>query len=677
MGAWAGDAPVRGAGLATRRPRAPGEERIRLSGWKEWGAAAGIAAGLVVGVFLLYFLVYRVRHFALPLGWDTPWYVWRAEFVAHEGLGPLGTDARPGHALLSAVLGAVTTLSQLQLQVVVPYVLVGMFALAVGGLAVEGMGTDRARWVVAIAVAGALVGATRLVGENVANVLHLLLVVAGLTFLIRMVARGRGFLGSVLLLVAAGLAHWLFLGLTGAVLVVWFALALLRLRRERQAAVPLLRTEAGAVASVGAATGAAMAAIIYPVLGSSLSTFEIQEAERRFLPKLTKDLGTLWLPALGPVAVLGAVTMVREATGRSRGHDPEDAATAAARRSFLKLIGAWTFVCAVGLAVSAVTLELPPHRFLTLLVAVPGFLSVAAAILAVVRWGARRAGRVTAALLGAAAVGALAVPGATQWYGPADLVDGVVVNVPADGPEQWFDVSAFEQARAAAAYMQTLPMGTTVVFLVGPRGASGPISVALKERTIRAALPPHLQEDAYVYPGLPQYLLAGRRTPVGDPEIDRANLPYWERVQPVLNEQPTLIAVRALGPEVYDLALESGAAQLSPGTALLRGHQPASFEAPPVVRPVPTVEVGVLWAAAAFAVMAVAGVGWTVWLLGDGAPTLAVVSLTPAVGAGALIIGALAAAKIGIRLAGTGGRAVFIIVAVAGAAVAAISARRR
>ena len=74
-----------------------------------------IAAALAVAVFAFYFAVYPARHLTLPVGFDTSWYVWRAQYVAVEGVGRLGTSLRPGHALLSSVLGSVTGLNQLEL----------------------------------------------------------------------------------------------------------------------------------------------------------------------------------------------------------------------------------------------------------------------------------------------------------------------------------------------------------------------------------------------------------------------------------------------------------------------------------------------------------------------------------------------------------------------------------
>src|SRR5213594_1634134 len=91
-----------------RRPDAPGSGAGILASGRAWVLAALAAGAAFVAVFLLYFLVYRVRHFSLPLGWDTPWYVWRADFVAHVGLGPLDTASRPGHELLSGTLESLT-----------------------------------------------------------------------------------------------------------------------------------------------------------------------------------------------------------------------------------------------------------------------------------------------------------------------------------------------------------------------------------------------------------------------------------------------------------------------------------------------------------------------------------------------------------------------------------------
>ena len=66
-----------------------------------------LAAALVLGIF--YLGIYVVRHYSLPIGWDTPRYLFHANFAAARGLGgipgslppPSKTlQARPGFAIV-------------------------------------------------------------------------------------------------------------------------------------------------------------------------------------------------------------------------------------------------------------------------------------------------------------------------------------------------------------------------------------------------------------------------------------------------------------------------------------------------------------------------------------------------------------------------------------------------
>src|SRR5207247_5373692 len=108
------------------------------------------------------------------------------------------------------------------------------------------------------------------------------------------------------------------------------------------------------------------------VLRATFSTFEIREEERRFLPKLREDLAHLVLPLTGPVAAIGTWAL---ATGAdSAPPDPE----AGSRRTFvLRILMAWTAVTGAGIAYGVATRNIPPHRFLAMLVAVPGSLALA------------------------------------------------------------------------------------------------------------------------------------------------------------------------------------------------------------------------------------------------------------------------------------------------------------
>src|SRR2546425_1737353 len=112
------------------------------------------ALALSFGVFLLYFLAYPVRHLFLPAGFDPAYYVWRAQYLASQGIGTGTVAARPGYPILSAISGSLTGLSQLQIMPVLSLILVSLLALAVGAFASAGLGVGRGRWALVVAVAG-------------------------------------------------------------------------------------------------------------------------------------------------------------------------------------------------------------------------------------------------------------------------------------------------------------------------------------------------------------------------------------------------------------------------------------------------------------------------------------------------------------------------------------------
>jgi hypothetical protein len=613
-----------------------------------------------VGTFLLYFLVYRVRHFSLPLGWDTPWYVWRADYVGHVGIGPLDTASRPGHALLSAILSSLTGLSALRMEVVLPFVLIGMLALVVGAVAAVGAGRQEWwRWAAAACISGVTIGTTRLTGENVSNLMNVLFVVVAFLLLIRFSAGGAGFVGSVVLLAAAGLSHWLFMPVAALFMVGWWLLALPSSIRARREGVGLWRTEAGALVASGGITGLATLALIYPVLGSSFRTREIGELKSRYLPKFREDLSGMAAWAVGLPAAVGGWLLVRPARADRSDH--------AERGPFLRMLGGWTGVCLLGMLVAAVTLAVPPHRFLGLLVALPMAIALGALVWTAGRWVAGRVGRAAGIAVGAVLVGLLSIPTVAWWYGPAD-VNGSVVTYPAQGPEQWFEQAGFDQGRSIEAYLDGLPAGRQVVVGVGPLGSSGPISISLKERTIRAALAPEHQEQVFVVPGEPADLLAGRFTRVPSREANDHNRPFFDDGAAALRGGAVIVVPQAFGDREFQRAVnQEDASLVAPGVALLRGPAPApEIAAPPLLQVVPTTEAGLLHAVALVALLGLAGLGWTMWFLGAGARPLVVLSVAPAAGAAVLMFGALVIAKLGLHPAETAGVVTAVIVTAAG-----------
>jgi hypothetical protein len=630
--------------------------------WLEDLPTVLVALGVGVAIVEFYFLVYPRHGYRLPLGFDSSWYVWRARYVGSQGIGPLGTSARAGHAILSAVLGSVTGRAQLELAVLVPLVLVAVFALAVGGFW-EGLANRGTwDWVVPVAVAGTLLGTTRLVSENVANLLNLALVVAAFVALARAVTTddlGRPFVGAVCLLVGAGLAHLLFLGVVAGVLGLALLLALPTSLRLHRQGTPLVRTESGILAALGLATGGVLSAFILGLLNGAFRTFEIREDPRRFIPKLQGDLRRLGAPIVAPVAVVGAARWIADGRGL-------DSAGERRRRFSLRLLVAWTVVCVSGVAFGALTRRLPPHRFFALIVAVPFALAVSEAVnllgAVIGRLARRSSGQAKAARplrIGGLAVGVgiMAIPGALGWYH--------------HGPGLWLNQKALQQAETAGGYVRTIPAGKPVVFLVSPRGSAGLVSVPLEERTIRVGMPPDRQTDVHVYAGEPDDLLAGRRSLLGRPRIDAATLPYWTDVRPLLPEKPPVLILAALAPKQFGTAVAGlGAMQIAPGVALLQGPQPHEPLRPaPLPRPVPGTGASIVWAATLFGLLLSSGWGWASLFL-RGLPARSRAAVAPAFGAAMLMIGGLVVAKAGVRLAGPGGVVTFLLVTAIGIGLA-------
>lgn len=609
----------------------------------------------------MYFLAYPVRDLTLPVGFDPPWYVWRAEHFTTQGIGNGGLAARPGYPVLSALLGTLTGLSQLEMTVVLSLVLVCLLALAVGAFAREGLGFDGWRWALVVATTGVVLGPTHLVGENLSNALNITLEIAAMVGVAAFIGGRRGLVVAVVLLVAGGVAHWDFVALFAVVMGVAFLMALRSSQSERGQGVPVLRTESGALAALGAWAGGILLVLIAAVLRAPFRTIEIGNDELLFRRKFRTDLARLFVPAVAGLVGPWAISVI----------PPDSADEERRKQAFaVRLLKSWTYVMAGGMVVGIFTLALPPARFLAHIVALPGAIAVAAAILAVAGWAGRR-GIGTGPAIGRRPrfvplsvslilLGVLAVPGVLRWYRYPVLLEAAAV----------------QEARTADQYVRTLPGERPVVFLVDYRGRPGSLSAVLKERTIRMGLSPERQLDAHVFVGELSDLMAGRRTPSPDERAERFTRRYWEDVRPLLAAEPPVVILRAMASDGYREAVAMGATVVAPDVAVLRGPAPAiPFSAAPPPDEVPSLPAGVLWGLTVLALLSVAGAGWTRALLGPGHAPETVVAMTPVVGAGILILGGLAAALFGVRLGGTGGVAVYVVVSVSGVVVAFIESR--
>ncbi len=631
------------------------------------GTTAPLMVGLLLGlglsmaIFLLYFAAYRLRHLTLPVGLDPPWYVWRAEHFTARGLGTGELAARPGYPVLSAILGSLTGLSQLETTVVLSLVLVSLLALAVGAFSRAGLGFERWRWAVVVATTGVVLGPTHLVGENLSNALNITLEIGAMVALVGFAGGGRGMVGAVALLLASGLAHWDFVAVFAVVMAVAFIMALPSSVRDLRRGVTAVRTEAGALAALAAWTGGMLLIVVGAVLRAPFRTIEIGNDELLFRRKFRTDVIRLFVPA---VAGLVGPWALPETAG---GDSPDRP-----RRAFaLRLLQAWTYVMAGGVVVGVLTLAIPPARFLAHLVALPGAITVGAGVAALATWArrwrlrsehsARRRRALGSFGVTVIVLAGLAVPGVLRWYRYPVLLDPAAV----------------QQTRTANAYVRTLPPHQPVVFLADYEGRPGSLSAVLKERTIRMGLSPQRQLDAHLFVGSLPDLLRGQRTPAPDDRAERFTRRYWEDVRPLLATQTPVVILRALARVDYQEAVRAGVPVVAPGVAVLKGPPPAgNIPAAPVPNEVPSLPAGIAYGLAILALLWLAGAGWTPVLLGAGHAPETLATMAPVVGAAMLMLGGLAAADLGLRLSPGGAAVVYLVVSACGFAAAILDARR-
>jgi hypothetical protein len=623
-----------------------------------WAGPAAAALALGFGIFLLYFLAYPIRHLSVPAGFDAPYYVWRAQHLLGAGIGHGTLASRPGYPILSALLGSVTGLSQLDVTIFLSMVLIPVLALVVGAFVANGLDRSRLAWVLSVASAGVVMGATQLVGENLANILNIALEVAALVPLAAAVSGEepvRGLWAAVGLIVASGMSHWIFLPLFFAVLGVGCFLAMRRSLGEWRRGVPLWRTESGLLASAGAASAGITAALVGLVLRAPFRTIEIAQDSRLFRKKIRTDAVRLMVP--GSLGILG-IRWIPSIDRRAQEADGSDRRFAFS----LRILAAWTWVMGIGLVFGILTWFLPPTRFLAHLIALSGAVTVAILLTESARWLGRRFSRdrpsgwlpkAVPALVVLAALALLSLPGLIRWYPYPVLMDR----------------EALAEARIAGRYVSALPPGQPVVFLTDYLGGKpGAYATVMIDRTIRIGMPRHRDTDVFVVPGTLEDLLAGRRTPAPNSSADRISRPYWEDVRGLLPRDPPILVLRATGIGQYEDAVARGAVVIAPGVARVRGPDLPLDAGPPAEGPSPAASLasGLGWGLVVLVLLWLVGAGWTRVALGSRAAPEVYVSLAPAVGAAALILGGLLAAEAGIGPAGPGGIVTVAVVALAG-----------
>jgi hypothetical protein len=603
-----------------------------------WGLFLAISVAACAGLFVAR---YVERGDSLPVGYDTPKYVWRVKLTAQEGLEALPGAAplpqntnpdRPGYPILASLVSAAVGIDPIELALLLPALFAALTGLAAGALARSILREPGWAFPVYAVATGTSVNVS-LTAIGYADNLVLLPVLLLAAAIILRAELGPGPLAATAItLGAAASLHWPF---TGAFLALMGLVALLRVGaslRERRTGVSLLRTESarmGGLVAAGIGVAVATFLLVFPAPPDRLPGHL-----REFRTKLRAKLPLYHLPFAGPVAAGGAVAL-------GFGRDPR-------RRRGLLFLVAWVALAVVGLVALSAGLESPAHRLLGFALALP--ILAAAGLVGLTRLLGRRLRAVGWVVGAAVTIAGLAV-GAT-WGWAAWERERV-----------WLTPGGLAQTEIAGRYLEQLGNDDLVVFVVDTEARQAGITMRLVDRSIRAGLPASQIRLARLYLGDWQNALAGEITLRGTREFDRVSRIYWEDVQQALGAGSVILVLDAYYPGFREFP----PTVVGPGVNLARGPEPGNaLVASPEAEP-PTVA----WFAGGvillLLLLGVVGSGWMVALSREDAPVR--VALAPVMGVAVLVVAGAVTDRVGPAVGGLAGRVVVVVATLAGWAI--------
>ena len=643
-----------------------------------WPAHRSVAPVVVVAgsVLAFYVLLYPALGLRVPIGSDSPVYVWWSRYTGAAGLGELQTGTRPAILGLLTSIAGVTRLPAAAATAALGPVLAVALSLAAATFAVGSVRHPRQR--LAVALVGVLVGVFLgfVVPGYLSTLAFLAPFMAALTVL--MLAAGQPGAGAAmaagLLLAAAGLSHPLFLLLAAGVSA-GAAIALLpeyvagrargvpfhgstlgRLALSWAFGLPLIGC--GLIAS-GAGSGPAVDTSRDAVLRRSGLGAQLRASYRR---KLTHDLP--WWRSVPAVALaLTAIPLLpaREGTAAVPAGTPERSRAAA----FWAAMAAWLLITFGGVALLSFGLSAAPgQRLIDVCLPLPILAGLGLSAVAF-----RRRWLTMLAIAGGAALFVASIGSA--WLS----------SRPLSTPEQ------IEQARSVGVALAGTAPGTPLVLVMDDRSDKPALFVTRYANDLLGAVPAARVPDVRVFVGTPADLVAGRPTLTGLPEHDRLALDYWRRVQPLLRRHPLIVAVRSFDPARFPAASALPAAvPIAPGVVALPDSDPRAAVSPArAAMPAAQVEPGAgplsPWLPVGLAALLLAGfalIGWPWTRLALPSSSAAdIAALAPAFGAAALSLAAVGADALGLRLSSAGAYAALVLALTGWPLMAWASARRR
>ena len=620
--------------------------------------------GAAASAFLLAFYgsLYPLRGFRVPLGSDTPAYIWWASYAGAEGMGPFRTGTRPGIVAILATLSRVWPGPLTDVAAAIGPVMAVTVALGAAAWVDVSLGRDRIRFWMTVVLAGTFL--SLMVAGYFPTLAFGTMFLAAMTCLAANMERRAWLplLGAGALVGAAAAAHFLFLTL-GAAIMGGAALALLpSWRRDLRLGRPWHTTGVAQLAIAGLA-GAGLAhgalALSAGTPGRALDSSRDALLRRKPIPEQLEEsyrakflhdfpwyrVLTLLSLAATPLVARGVwPTAPGAADGSPDG--PLDR-----RRLLWGGVGGWLALTAAGLALLLLGLEVPGQRLAAFCLPLP---ILAAIGLSNLHAGSRRGARAMRRALVWAAAGVFVAIAWLAWANERPLIseDGLA------------------QVRQAGAALALHPKGTPLILITDRRGERPSLEVTRRANYLLDAVPPARVADVYVFVGTPADFLARRVTLTGDREHDVMARDYWAQTKGALGRAPVAVVMEAFDPEAYrevslmaEVARRPESFRAGAGVWMLPGftgsHPPVmpGDNVPAALRE-PGAEPFSPWIPLALApliLVLLGAVGWP-WARAalpnvDG---LIHSSLAPAFGLAAMSLASIAVDAAGIRLSGAG-----------------------
>lgn len=615
---------------------------------RRWLAPAALTLAVAAAITVVFLDIYLSGWAHVPVGWDTPSYIWRSTLVSARGAAgipswvppPSQTNpARPGYPVLALELAAFTGASPFTVAAAIPALIAAVIGLAFGAFA--GVALRRSRWecaFVAVAV-GVSPFVARMVGPEtyIDNLLFTAVFAAALTALTIGLRNRRALIAGIALLAAGGVIHWEFfsemlalLAATAAVLAVPPARSWLGGRR------PSLGAPAFRVVIASAAAAAIALAVVRFVLSAPLLSPTLDASE--FSQKFSLYLKTYHLDLVVPIAAAGLAVLI----WRRRAWAP--AGTWA-----VVLLAVWSAVPAAGYVAFRLGYAVPVDRLIASALALPLLASVA--VLSVAGLIARRS-RIAAVVLALAALAAVAQNTNFHWVRTRTVMSQ----------------GSLTAGQIAGDYLASLHVARDrpVVFIVdNPNYTDQAAAAWLQAHELRVGLPAGWIGRSYLYVGSPAAFLAGRATRAGlhDPQpaaFDRLSAWYFRQLQRALPHSPIAILLRPYNRTYFSYWAALHPHRLAgPRIAIVAGPVPVA-PLPPSTRLHGTLAGPTLVAVclAAFVWLLLIGLPWVRLLLGEGLTRGEALATAPAVGIAAVVLIGIVASRAGAPLAGAGGATV-------------------